>query len=379
MQITSKMPHVGVSIFSKMSALASEYKAINLSQGFPDFDCHPKLLELVHRYQAGHNQYAPMPGALALRERIAELIHNCYGSHYNSDTEITITAGATQAIYTCLVAFVNSGDEVIVFEPCYDCYLPAIIMNGGIPKPIELETSNFKINWQKVKETISEKTRCIIINTPHNPSGTTLSKEDLIELELIITGTNIIVLSDEVYEHMIFDGQTHQSVARFKSLANQSFIISSFGKTLHATGWKIGYVAAPKELMLEFRKVHQFLVFCVNHPLQLAIADYLKDETTYKELSQFYQTKRDYFTKQISRSRFNIEPNKGTYFQLVNYKNISEEHDTDFAVRLTKEQGLALIPLSVFYTTQKQQQLLRVCFAKKEDTLERAAEIMCKL
>ena len=373
------MPHIGVSIFSKMSALASEYKAINLSQGFPDFDCHPKLLELVRHYQAGHNQYAPMSGALVLRERIAELIHNCYSAVYNPETEITITAGATQAIYTCLAAFVNSGDEVIVFEPCYDSYLPAIIMNSGIPKPIELETSNFKINWQKVKETISEKTRCIIINTPHNPSGTTLSKEDLVELERLVKGTNIIVLSDEVYEHMIFDGNTHQSVARFKTLANQSFIISSFGKTLHATGWKIGYVAAPKELMLEFRKVHQFLVFCVNHPLQMAVADYLKDQTTYKELSQFYQAKRDYFTKQISGSRFNIEPNMGTYFQLVNYKNISKENDTDFAVRLTKESGLALIPLSVFYTTQKQQQLLRVCFAKKEDTLEQAAEIMCKL
>lgn len=379
MQIFSKLPQVGTSIFSTMSALAKEYNAFNLSQGFPDYDCHPQLLELVKKYNAGYNQYAPMPGIINLRERISELIENCYGARYNADNEITITAGATQAIYTCLAAFIQHGDEVIVFEPCYDSYIPAIEANGGIGKPIELELPGFTINWQKVKATITNKTKCIIINSPHNPSGTTLSSNDLMELEKLVAHTNIIVLSDEVYEHMVFDGKQHESVARYKALASQSFIISSFGKTVHATGWKIGYVAAPKELMIEFRKVHQFLVFCVNHPLQMALADYLQDVSVYKGLSHFYEQKRNYFNKLIANSRFNIEPSAGTYFQLINYKNITDELDTDFAIRLTKEKKLALIPLSVFYTKKTQQQLLRVCFAKKEETLEQAAEIICKL
>lgn len=379
MQIFSKLPQVGTSIFSTMSALAKEYDAFNLSQGFPDYDCHPQLLELVKKYNAGYNQYAPMPGIINLRERISELIENCYGARYNADSEITITAGATQAIYTCLAAFIQHDDEVIVFEPCYDSYIPAIEANGGIAKPIELELPGFTINWQKVKATITNKTKCIIINTPHNPSGTTLSSNDLMELEKLVAHTNIIVLSDEVYEHMVFDGKQHESVARYKTLASQSFIISSFGKTVHATGWKIGYVAAPKELMIEFRKVHQFLVFCVNHPLQMALADYLQDVSVYKGLSNFYEQKRNYFNKLIANSRFTLEPSAGTYFQLMNYKNITNELDTDFAIRLTKEKKLALIPLSVFYTKKTQQQLLRVCFAKKEETLEQAAEIICKL
>ncbi len=379
MQVISKLPQVGASIFSTMSALAKEHNAINLSQGFPDYDCHPQLLELVKKYHAGYNQYAPMPGVLALRETISQLIETSYGAHYHPETEITITAGATQAIYTCLAAFVKTGDEVIVFEPCYDSYIPAIEANGGIAKAIELEQPNFTINWKKVEEAITEKTTCIIINSPHNPSGTTLSKDDLLQLERIVTNKNIIVLSDEVYEHMVFDAQVHESVARYKSLAAQSVIISSFGKTVHATGWKIGYVAAPKELMSEFRKLHQFLVFCVNHPLQMALADYLKDKTVYSELHSFYQNKRDYFNRLIAGSRFNFKPSSGTYFQLVNYKNITDEPDTDFAIRLTKEKGLALIPLSVFYSNKPQQQLLRICFAKKEETLEKAAEIICKL
>jgi methionine aminotransferase len=320
-----------------------------------------------------------MPGVQPLREVISELLQNCYGATYHPETEITVTAGATQAIYTCIAAFINKGDEVIVFEPAYDCYIPSIEVNGGIVKPITLEYPNFTINWATVKNTITDKTKLIIINSPHNPSGTTLTEHDLIELEKLVVGKNIIVVSDEVYEHMVFDGKLHQSVARFKGLAAQSIIVSSFGKTIHATGWKIGYVAAPKELMVEFRKVHQFLVFCVNHPFQLALADYLKDESTYKGLHQFYQAKRDYFRKLISSSRFTLEPCTGTYFQLVNYKTISDEKDTDFAIRLTKEKGLAAIPLSVFYSNQQQQHLLRFCFAKKEETLERAAEIICKL
>jgi len=380
MQINSKLPHIGTTIFTVMSGLAKEYNAINLSQGFPDFGCSPKLLELAQKnLMAGFNQYAPMTGAQPLRETISELLQNCYHATYHPETEITITAGATQGIYTSIAAFINKGDEVIVFEPAYDCYIPAIEVHGGIVKPIALEYPNFTINWTTVKNTITEKTRMIIINSPHNPSGTTLLESDLLELQKIVAGTNIILISDEVYEHMVFDGKPHQSVARFKTLAAQSIIVSSFGKTIHATGWKIGYVAAPKELMIEFRKVHQFLVFCVNHPFQLALADFLKDESTYNGLHQFYQSKRDYFRNLISSSRFEIEPCTGTYFQLLNYKNITDEKDTDFAIRLTKEKGLASIPLSVFYSNQQQQQLLRFCFAKKEETLERAAEIICKL
>lgn len=380
MQINSKLPNIGTTIFTVMSGLAKEYNAINLSQGFPDFGCNPKLLELAQKnLQAGFNQYAPMAGAQTLRETISELLQNCYNTSYHPETEITITAGATQGIYTSIAAFINKGDEVIIFEPAYDCYVPAIELHGGIVKPISLDYPNFKINWETVKKTVNDKTKMIIINSPHNPSGTTLIETDLLELEKLVTGKNIIVISDEVYEHMVFDGKAHQSVARFKSLANQSIIVSSFGKTIHATGWKIGYVAAPKELMIEFRKVHQFLVFCVNHPFQLALAEFLKDETNYKQLHQFYQSKRDYFRKLISSSRFEIEPCTGTYFQLVNYKAISNEKDTDFAIRLTKEKGLASIPLSVFYTHQPQQNLLRFCFAKKEETLEQAAEIICKL
>ncbi|MDF2450988.1 MAG: aminotransferase class I/II-fold pyridoxal phosphate-dependent enzyme [Bacteroidota bacterium] len=380
MVFSSKLPSVGTSIFTVMSGLAREHNAINLSQGFPDFNCDPKLLDLTYKYTTeGFNQYAPMQVAVALREQIALLMQNCYGAVYNPDTEITITAGATQGIFTAIAAFIQKGDEVIIFEPAYDSYTPAVEVNGGIVKPIALDYPGFTINWNMVKNTITDKTRMILINTPHNPSGTTLSENDLQELEKLVTGTNIIVVSDEVYEHMVFDGKAHQSVARFKSLASQSLIVSSFGKTIHATGWKIGYVAAQKELMAEFRKVHQFLVFCVNHPFQMALAGYLKDESVYKDLHVFYQTKRDYFRKLITGSRFTIEPCTGTYFHLLSYKRITDEKDTDYAIRLTKEKGLATIPLSVFSSHQPQQQLLRFCFAKKEETLEKAAEIICTL
>ena len=380
MHIRSKLPSVGTTIFTVMSGLAKEYNAINLSQGFPDFDADPKLLEFANKYNGnGYNQYAPMPGALLLREQIAHLIQNCYGATYHPDTEITVTAGATQGIYTSIAAFITKGDEVIVFEPAYDCYTPAIQVNGGTAVPIALEYPNFTINWSTVKSNMTDKTRMIIINSPHNPSGTTLSQNDLLELEKLVSGKDIIVVSDEVYEHMVFDGQLHQSVARFKTLAAQSIIVSSFGKTIHATGWKIGYVAAPKELMQEFRKVHQYLVFSVNHALQMTLSDYLKDESHYKDLHGFYEAKRNYFVSLITPSRFIIEPCTGTYFQLLNYKNISNEPDTDLAIRLTKEKGLAAIPLSVFYTEHKQQHLLRFCFAKREETLQKAAEIICTL
>lgn len=380
MNFLSKLPNVGTTIFTTMSALAREHNAINLSQGFPDYDCNPKLLELVKKYSlGGYNQYAPMTGVQALRERISNLMNLCYGANYHPETEITVTAGATQGIFTSIAAFVRPGDEVIVFEPMYDCYIPAIEVNGGIVHSIQLQYPGFTINWQQVKETINEKTKLIIINSPHNPSGSTLKESDMLELQNIVAGKNIIVISDEVYEHMVFDNKDHQSASRFKSLATQSIIVSSFGKTVHATGWKIGYVAAPKEIMVEFRKVHQFLVFSVNHALQMALADYFEDTSTYKELHQFYQTKRDYFRKLVSSSRFILEDCTGTYFQLMNYKNITKEPDSDFAIRLTKEKGLATIPLSVFYVNHKQQQLLRFCFAKKDETLEKAAEIICKL
>lgn len=380
MQIKSKLPAVGTTIFTIMSGLAREHNAINLSQGFPDFEADPLLMELARKHTASaFNQYAPMPGALALREQIAALLQNCYGASYHPETEITVTAGATQGIYTAISAFVGAGDEVIVFEPAYDCYIPAIQVQGGVVKPIALMYPGFGIDWQAVKQTVSDRTRMIIINSPHNPSGTMLSDSDLTELEQLVRNRNIIVLSDEVYEHMVFDGQQHQSVARFSSLAAQSFIVSSFGKTVHATGWKIGYVAAPSELMAEFRKVHQYLVFCVNHPLQMALAEYLKNENHYRNLHGFYQQKRNYFRSLIKDSRLGVEPCTGTYFQLLNCSAISEEPDTELAIRLTREKGLAAIPLSVFYSDQRQQGLLRFCFAKKEETLQRAAEIICTL
>jgi methionine aminotransferase len=380
MQIQSKLPNIGTTIFTVMSGLAREHNAINLSQGFPDFGCDPHLLELAQKHmQAGFNQYAPMQGVLPLRERIVEIIQNCYKAKYDPDTEITVTAGATQGIYTSIAAFINKGDEVIVFEPAYDCYVPAIEVHGGIAVPLQLTYPDFTINWEKVKQKVNARTRMIIINTPHNPSGTVLTENDLQQLQNIVVGKNILVVSDEVYEHMAFDGKPHQSVALYGELRKQSLIISSFGKTVHTTGWKIGYVAAPKELMFEFRKVHQFLVFAVNHPFQLALADYLSAPKNYLELKNFYQQKRDRFQKLISSSRFIIEPCTGTYFQLLNYKNISEEKDTEFAIRLTKEKKLASVPLSVFYSKQTDNKLLRFCFAKKDETLEQAAEIINSL
>lgn len=380
MQIHSKLPHVGTTIFTTMSALAREHNAINLSQGFPDFNCDQKLLELSEKYMnSGFNQYAPMQGVIQLRETIAEIISTCYNNTYSPDTEITITAGATQGIFTAVAAFIRPGDEVIVFEPCYDSYIPAILTNGGTPVSCRLNAPDFRINWEEVKNKITGKTKMVLINSPHNPSGSTLDEGDLKELEKIVSGKNIVVVSDEVYEHMIFDGKLHQSVARHKSLADQSFIISSFGKTVHTTGWKIGYVAARKELMAEFRKVHQFLVFSVNHAFQLGLSDFLNDKSNYLELKNFYQQKRDYFLKLTASSRFEPLKTSGTYFQLMSYKNISDEKDSGLAIRLTKEKKIATVPLSAFYTDHTDNKLLRFCFAKKDETLERAAEIICSV
>ncbi len=373
--IESKLPHVGTTIFTIMSGLANETGAINLSQGFPSFEVSRELIELYHQAMMNnHNQYAPMPGLLPLREALSKKTEKVHGAYYNPESEITITAGGTQALYTAITAFVNKGDEVIIFEPAYDSYKPAIELAGGIMKPYSLTPPDYRINWEEVKQMITSKTKMIMINTPHNPSGTILSAYDLEQLDAITRDTNIIVLSDEVYEHIIFDGEIHQSVARFENLKNRSVIVYSFGKTFHATGWKTGYCLAPQYLMKEFRKVHQFLVFSVNTPLQVALAAYLKNEEHYLNLPSFYQAKRDYFLSLIEGCSFTFTPCKGSYFQLLDYSSFSNEKDTDLAIRLTKEFGIASIPVSVFYSSPVDTKMLRFCFAKDNVTLEKAAE-----
>jgi methionine aminotransferase len=378
--IISKLPKASTSIFAIMSGLANKEKAINLSQGYPDFPISKELMDLVTKaMKDGYNQYAPMPGILELREAIANKIASLYNIYYNPDNEITITAGATQAIYTIISAFINKDDEAIIFAPAYDCYDPAIKLNGGRTIEIQLEAPGFKVDWTKVKEIISDRTKMIIINTPHNPSGTILSERDMQSLEAIVHGTDIIILSDEVYEHIIFDNEDHQSAALFPGLAERSFIVASFGKTFHSTGWKMGYCLAPAELMVEFRKTHQFNVFSVNHPIQRALATYIKTPENYLVLPKFYQEKRDFFLDAIKDSRFTIVPSKGTYFQLLGYENISDENDFDFAVRLTKEKKIASIPISVFYNDKIDNRVLRFCFSKNEDTLKKGAEILCDI
>lgn len=378
--ILSKLPKVGTTIFSVMSKLAAEHNAINLSQGFPDFNCDPDLISLVNKYMtSGQNQYAPMPGLVTLREAISLKTEELYSAKYDPDKEITITAGATQAIYTAITAIIREGDEVIIFEPAYDCYQPAIELNGGKTVYLQLKTPGYYIDWEEVKKVINHHTKMIIINTPHNPTGSIMSADDMKMLEKLTKNTDIIIISDEVYEHIIFDGNEHQSVGRFPKLAERSFIISSFGKTFHTTGWKIGYCVAPENLMAEFRKVHQFLVFSANTPIQFALAEYLKKKENYMSLGAFYQKKRDHFIKSISNSKFTFTPAAGTYFQLLNYKKISKEQDTDYAIRLTKEFGLASIPISVFYHEKVNSNVLRFCFAKKEETLDKAAEIINRI
>jgi methionine aminotransferase len=373
----SKLPNVSTSIFAIMSSLSNEQNAINLSQGFPNFPISAELINLVSKaMKDGYNQYSPMSGIIELRETIAEKVSNLYGVNYNPETEITITAGATEAIYGIISAFIAKDDEVIIFTPAYDCYDPTIRFNGGKTIEIELKAPYFKVNWPKVKASISDRTKMIIINTPHNPTGTVLSEGDMQSLEDLVKDTNIIILSDEVYEHIIFDGIKHQSAARFKGLAERSFTVASFGKTFHSTGWKLGYCIAPKELMAEFRKIHQFIVFSANHPIQRALATYMRNSENYMELPDFYQKKRDFFLNAIRGTKFTSIPSKGTYFQLLGYESISKENDFDFAVRLTKEKKIASIPISVFYKNKTDNNLLRFCFAKDEDTLYKAAEIL---
>jgi methionine aminotransferase len=379
-KIDSKLPHVGTTIFTVMSRLAAEHDAINLSQGFPDFDCTPQLRALVTKYfNAGLNQYPPMAGVPVLREAIAEKVESLYGLAYDAEHEITVTPGATYAIFTAVAAMVRPGDEVILFEPAYDSYAPAVEVNGGTPVYVQLTYPDYAIPWEAVQRAITPRTRMIVLNTPNNPTASVFSAEDLRMLEGLLAGTDIVVVSDEVYEHIVFDGHAHQSVARFAGLAERSFIVSSFGKTYHVTGWKMGYVLAPRELMSEFRKVHQFNVFVTNGPLQYALAEYMKDKDAYLGLAAFYQRKRDFFLEALEGSRFRPLPSRGTFFQNLAYDAISDERDVDLAVRLTREHGVASIPISVFYREPPEHRVLRFCFAKSEATLAKGAEILRRL
>ncbi|SDG88092.1 methionine aminotransferase [Winogradskyella thalassocola] len=380
MNITSKLPNVGTTIFIVMSALAKEHHAINLSQGFPNYPSSQKLNDLVtNAMNNGYNQYAPMAGNLDLRLAIAHKYQLLYKSTYHPEKEITVTAGATQAIYTIISAFIRRNDEVIMFKPAYDCYEPAVEINGGKTIPVQLSAPNYKVNWDKVASKISSQTKMIIINSPHNPSGTIWSKDDMLQLQKLTRNTDIIILSDEVYEHIVFDDAQHQSACLFEDLKQRSFICASFGKTFHNTGWKIGYCCATEALMVEFRKVHQFNVFSVHHPSQKGIADYMQDPETYLGLNTFFQRKRDLFLSLISESRFKFQPSQGTYFQVLDYSEITDESDVDFAKRLTVDFKLASIPLSVFNTNNQDDKVLRFCFAKTDETLVKAAEILSKI
>lgn len=373
--VQSRLPNVGTTIFSIMSALASERNAVNLGQGFPDFDCDPKLVDAVTRaMQGGFNQYPPMPGVPALQEAIAIKIEANYDHKYRAASEITITAGATQAIITVILAVVHPGDEIIVLEPCYDSYVPNIELAGGVAVRVPLTPGTFRPDFQRVAAAISPRTRAIIINSPHNPSGTTWTADEMQNLERLLAPTKVLVISDEVYEHMVFDNQKHQSAARYPGLAERSFVVSSFGKTYHVTGWKVGYVAAPLALSQEFRKVHQFNVFTVNTPVQHALAEYMTDPRPYLDLPTFYQEKRDLFRAGLEETRFKLLPCEGTYFQCVDISEVSNLSETDFCKWLTSEVGVAAIPLSAFYGNGFDQQVVRFCFAKKAQTLKLALQ-----
>ena len=379
-KLTSKLPNVKTSIFTVMSKMANENNAINLSQGFPDFNCADELIELVHHYQKkGFNQYAPMQGVLALRSEISKKIEKLHGRFYDPETEITITAGATQALFTAISCLVNKGDEVIIFEPAYDSYVPAIQVNGGKPVFVPLREKDYSIDWELTKKKISSKTKLIIINSPHNPTGSVIGLNDLRALETIVKGKNIFIISDEVYEHITFDGYEHLSLSRSDILAKRTFIISSFGKTYHTTGWKMGSCVATKPLMCEFQKLHQFVVFSTNTPTQYAFAEYLKNESHYLELGNFYQQKRDFFIGNIQKSKMKIKKCKGTYFQLLDYSEISNLNDMKFSEYLTKKVGVAVIPLSPFYDKPHKDKVIRICFAKKDKVLKSAANLLNKL
>ena len=373
--IPSKLPSTGTSIFTVMSRLAEEHGAINLSQGFPDFDTAPELVETVARYmREGHNQYAPMPGVYALREALARKIERLYGRRYDPATEITITSGATEAIYSTLTALVHSGDEVVLLQPAYDSYAPAVQLSGGIPKFVTLRRPDYRVDWDEVRRAVSPRTRVLMVNSPHNPTGTMFDRDDIRELSRILQGTDAFVVSDEVYEHIIYDGVRHESLARYPDLAERAVVISSFGKTYHTTGWKVGYCAAPQALSAEIMRVHQFVTFAVNGAIQRAYADFVARDPSSEGLAAFYQAKRDRFLALIADSRFRPLPCRGTYFQMVDYSAITDERDSDFALRLIREHGVAAIPISPFLSGEDPGPVLRFCFAKKDDTLERGAE-----
>jgi methionine transaminase len=379
-RIHSRLPHVGTTIFTVMSRLAAECGAINLSQGFPDFSAPPLLYDLVAKHmRAGSNQYAPMAGALPLREALAAKAEALYGARYDPEHEITVTAGGTQAIFTAVACMVRPGDEAILFEPVYDSYAPAVELNGGLPVRVRLTHPGYRPDWAEVRRRMGPRTRLILVNTPHNPSGTAWSEADLTALADLVRGTDVAVVADEVYEHILFDGRRHWSCARHPELAARSFVVGSFGKTYHVTGWKVGYVLAPRELTLEFRRAHQFVVFTVNTPVQLALAEYLADASRYLDLGAFYQRKRDLFRAGLAASRLELLPCEGTYFQLASYARVSDEPDVALAERLTREIGVAAIPTSVFYGSPEQHRVLRFCFAKGEETLARACERLARL
>ncbi|MBO9663042.1 pyridoxal phosphate-dependent aminotransferase [Dokdonella sp.] len=377
MQIETKLPKVGTTIFTVMSQLALEHKAVNLGQGFPDFDGPQALRDaLAAAMNAGRNQYAPMTGVPALREQIARKTERLYGRKVNPDTEVTVTSGATEALFAAIAAVVRAGDEVIVLDPCYDSYEPAIELNGGRAVHVPLDPRDFSPDWQRIKDAITPKTRMILINTPHNPCGSVFGAADLDRLAELVRGSEVLVLSDEVYEHIVFDGAPHQSVLRHAELAERSFVVSSFGKTYHTTGWKVGYCVAPRALSAEFRKVHQYLTFCTFTPAQVAFADILEnDPQHYLDLPAFYQAKRDRFRQLLAGSRFTLLPVSGAYFQVVDYSALSDADDLAFCEWLIKQAGVAAIPISAFYETPPaEQRLIRFCFAKSDATLEQAAE-----
>ncbi|MVT07166.1 methionine aminotransferase [Chitinophaga tropicalis] len=376
----SKLPKVGTTIFTVMSTLAAEHKAINLSQGFPDFDCDPLLKKLVNEaMEQGHNQYAPMPGIMPLREVIAQKISNLYGQTVNPDTEITVTPGGTYAIFTAIATCISPGDEVIIFEPAYDSYIPNVLVNGGTPVLIPLSYPDYHIDWQLVRSRITPRTKMIMLNTPHNPTGSILRETDIEELRKLVTEHNLLVLSDEVYEHLVYEGAQHLSILRYPDLLQKSFVTFSFGKVFHNTGWKMGYCVAPAHLMKEYRKVHQYLCFSVNTPMQYGLSNYLRTPEHYLSLPAFYQEKRDYFLQLMADTKFTPLASSGSYFQLMRYDRISAEGDKEFAERITKEFGVATIPVSAFYEDGKDDHVVRFCFAKKKETLEKAVDRLRKI
>ena len=373
--VSSKLPDIGVSIFAVQTKLANEHKAINLSQGFPDFDCDPALVEAVARaMREGHNQYAPMPGVLALREGIAAKVEQLYGPKYDPMTEVVVTSGATAGLFATLTAFVQPGDEVILFEPCYDSYVPVIRLSGGTPVFVSLRYPDYSVNWDEVRRAITPRTRAILVNTPHNPTGTTWSADDMRQLAALVDGTGIILIGDEVYEHIIFDGRRHESLLRYPDLRERAVVISSFGKTFHTTGWKVGYCVGPQPLIAEVIRVHQFMTFTVHTPSQVAFAEFVRKDPTARDLTPFYQRKRDLFLELTAGSRFRPLPCAGTYFQLFDYSAIAQEKDKAIAHRMIVENGVASIPVSAFLYKDPGGPVLRFCFAKKDETLRAAAE-----